>query len=164
MNKEWESPRTNLSRPRLTLEMSVALERHIKAEEFSAVLKGMKSHKAPGPERLTHIFYAKLLSRLFGPFIAAYIALLQRKVFPKDFPKATIAMISKEGKDLACCSSYRPILLLNVDLKIVNKILANHLAPLLTNLIQPDQVGFIAAREAKDNIRRALNQNSLYWY
>lgn len=54
-----------------------------------------------------------------------------------------ISLINKTNKDLLDCSNYRPIVLLNSDLKIFTKILANRLFVWLTHLVQKYQVGFI---------------------
>ncbi|KAM9307750.1 interferon-induced very large GTPase 1-like [Gastrophryne carolinensis] len=53
--------------------------------------------------------------------------------------------------------SYRPISLLNADLKLYAKILANRLAPVVSQVVHLDQTGFVLAREARDNVVRALN-------
>lgn len=71
--------------------------------------------------------------------------------------QAHITLIPEEGKDLTSCQKYRPISLLNVDLKLFYKILASHLALKLTTLIHYDQVGFIPTREAKDSVTRVLD-------
>lgn len=66
-------------------------------------------------------------------------------------------MIPNPGKDHTLCSNYRPIALLNSDLKIFTKILANRLNNLLPSLIHKDQVGFIPLRQAGDSTRRATD-------
>lgn len=68
-----------------------------------------------------------------------------------------MTVLPKPNKDPLDCTSYRPISLLNTDLNIYAKILANHLRPLLHTLIGPEQVGFMPGREAKDNVIKALN-------
>lgn len=65
-------------------------------------------------------------------------------------------MIPKEGKDSTAPPSYHPISLLNVDIKILAKILANRLKHLMPGIVHPDQTGFIAGREARDNSLRAI--------
>lgn len=62
-----------------------------------------------------------------------------------------------EGKDPTSCSSYRPISLLNLDLKIFTRILANRLTTHIQGLVHLDQVGFIPHREAPDNTIKVLN-------
>lgn len=66
-------------------------------------------------------------------------------------------MIYKEGKDPTLCGSYRPISLLNVELKLYTKILATRLSNHLQKLIHLDQVGFIPTREARDSTTKVLN-------
>ena len=63
----------------------------------------------------------------------------------------------KKGKEPTNCSSYRPISLISLDVKILSKILANRLNGVISTLINPDQVGFIGKRYASDNIRRLIN-------
>ncbi|XP_044141468.1 keratin, type I cytoskeletal 13-like [Bufo gargarizans] len=67
-----------------------------------------------------------------------------------EMTKAGITIIPKEGKDPTTCSSYRPISLLNIDLKLLAKMLASRLQNLLPELIHPDQVGFVKGREAEE--------------
>ena len=66
-------------------------------------------------------------------------------------------VIHKDGKDPTKCQSYRPISLLNTDLRILTAILARRVNKITTEIIHPDQTGFIKGRYYGDNIRRLLN-------
>uniref|UniRef100_A0A8C5MBV1 Reverse transcriptase domain-containing protein n=1 Tax=Leptobrachium leishanense TaxID=445787 RepID=A0A8C5MBV1_9ANUR len=74
---------------------------------------------------------------------------------------ANIALIPKEGKDPTAVESYRPISLINYDVKVLAKVLAARLSPLLQLLVHPDQVGFVPNRQLYDNTRR--NVDLIWW-
>lgn len=69
---------------------------------------------------------------------------------------AHISVLPKEGKDPTVPQSYCPIFLLNVDIKILAKILANRLKYLMPHIIHPDQTGFITGHEDRDNSFTAI--------
>lgn len=47
--------------------------------------------------------------------------------------------------------------MLQIYYKLLTSILAKRLGKFITNIIHPDQTGFIAGRQLSDNIRRCLN-------
>lgn len=58
---------------------------------------------------------------------------------------------------LLLCSSYRPISLLNVNFKILSKVLALRLQTVLSPFIGLDQTGFMPGRQSFHNTRRLFN-------
>ena len=76
---------------------------------------------------------------------------------PPSLREANISLILKKGKCPEDCASYRPISLLNVDLKILSKVLARRLEGLLPIIVKEDQTGFVKGRNSYNNIRRLLN-------
>lgn len=143
--------------PTLSDEVRHSLESEITAEEFHVALAQTKPRKAPGPDGFTLTYYQSFVTFLTSHFVAAYNTLREGNPILEDSLRAFISLIPKEGKDLSRCGNYRPIALLNIDLKLFSKILSNRLISHIPHLIHLDQVGFVLMREARDNTARVFN-------
>ena len=74
-----------------------------------------------------------------------------------SFYEATITVIPKPDKDATKKENYRPISLMNVDAKILKKILANRIQKHIKKLIHHEQVGFILRIQGFFKIRKSIN-------
>ena len=66
-------------------------------------------------------------------------------------------MVSKSDKDTTKKQSYRPASLMNIDAKILNKIVANRIQQNIKRIIYHDQVDFIPGTQGFFNIRKSIN-------
>lgn len=143
--------------PTLNEEEVVMLSQPLTVDELTSALAGSPRGKAPGPDGFTNYYYKTFQAQLATHFVTAFNAILDNHAMPSDLLQASISVIPKPEKDPLLCASYRPISLLNCDLKLFTKILAERLGHVLQRIIPLDQVGFIRNREVQDNTTRTID-------
>ncbi|KAL1923271.1 uncharacterized protein VTP21DRAFT_8251 [Calcarisporiella thermophila] len=110
-----------------------------------------KENKSPCPDGLTAEFYqafdgefAPTLQRLFNEALTTDN--------PMDFSKkATIILNYKRKGDAESLSNWRPISLLNVDIKLLTRILVCRIQRTIMSIIYLDQCGFALGCQAQEN-------------
>eukprot|EP00253_Pinus_taeda_P014363 PITA_14363 len=120
-------------------------------EEVEAAMKSMGKDKSPGSDEWTvelflHFFdqigaeitevveESRLKGEIYKPFNSTFIALIPKKDDPESF------------------EDFRPISLCNYIYKIIAKVIANRLVPILSRNISMEQFGFLDGRQIHEAI------------
>lgn len=137
--------------------MARELDEPVKELEIRQIISTLKNNKSPGPDGYINKFYKAFTDMLSPLLLHTYHHALQSGTMAPSWREATIVVIHKDGKDPTKCQSYRPISLLNADLRILTAILARRVNKTIKEIIHLNQTGFIKGRFYGDSIKRLLN-------
>ena len=133
------------------------INRPITSNEIEAVVKNVPTNKSPGPHGFTGEFYQTLREELTPITLKLFQNIAEGGTLPNSLSKATITVIPRPDKDITKKENYRPISLMNMNAKILNKILANRIQQHIKRIIHHDQVGFIPEIQGFFNIHKSIS-------
>ena len=121
------------------------------------LIKNLPTNQSPRPDGFTGEFYQTFREELTLILLKLFQNTAEGGTLPNSFYEATITLIPKPDEDVTKKENYRPISLINIDAKILNKILANHIQQYRKRIINYDQVRFTLRMRGFFNICKSLS-------
>ena len=115
------------------------LGENVSNSEILKAIKDMNINKAPGLDGIPVEFYIKYWDIIKEEIVEIVKNIINGTLLNENQRKAIITLIPKDGGDLSVLKSWRPVSLICCDVKIVAKILAKRLKPLMYSLLSENQ-------------------------
>ena len=134
-----------LIKTKITKEHRQTLDAPLQDNEIEKAVFQLHRNKSPGIDGLPAEFYQEhwfLIKDLYLAFIRA----ISTRLIPKSKNTSIIKLIYKNKGEIFLLANYRPISLINVDIKILCKTLANRLIPILPDVIHTSQTAVYGRR------------------
>ena len=103
------------------------LNRPITSKVIESVTKNLPRNKSTGSDSYTGAFCQTFKDKLITIFLKLFPKKEEEGTLPKSFYKACIRVITKPDKNATRKENYRSIPLMNINAKILNKMLANQI-------------------------------------
>ena len=137
---------------RATTPDAVNISDNFSQREFAVALQHLKPGKAPGPDSICPelILHAgDTLKSWLRDFLSSC---LRRLKIPKIWRRALVVAIPKPAKPVGNPKSYRPIFLLCVPYKILERLIYARVEPLIDPLLPKEQAGFRFGKSTVDQV------------
>ncbi|XP_058741658.1 uncharacterized protein LOC131614046 [Vicia villosa] len=120
-------------------------------EEVVVVVFSINKDSAPGPDGFGAIFYQSYWDIIKEDVANVVLEFFQSGWILPGFNSNALVLIPKvKGDD--CLDLFRPITISNFKFKLISKILADRISPIMPYLISKEQRGFIQGRHIHDCI------------
>ena len=135
-----------LNLPKISESEQLLCETEITLDDLKESMLSMCDDKSPGNDGITrelyNFFWEDVGMLMYDSFMEAKV----KKELSVSQRQAIIKLLEKMDKDRRFLKNWRPISLLNIDVKILNKALANKLKKVLKTIVGANQTAYVMWR------------------
>ena len=135
-----------VSLPKLNENQTLKCEGTITECELLKALTSMYNEKSPGNDGITKEFYIKFWDVVKEPLCASIQQSFIAGKLSTSQKQAIMKLIEKKDRDKRFIKNWRPISLLNVDTKLISKVLASRLKSVISSIVNENQVAYVNNR------------------
>ena len=135
----------------------IELDSEITLNEVKCAVFSMKDNKAPGCDGLPIEFYKLHWEVLKDWLLDLFKYCYDMHILNPSARKGIISLLPKGDKNPFLLKNWRPLTLLNLDYKIIAKLLAARIKKTLHDIIDVQQTGFMEKRQISENIRKTMD-------
>lgn len=121
-------------------------------ECFDSLLS-MKDGKTPGNDGIPKEFYVQFWNELGKEMTSSFNYSYEKGLLSNSQRQVIVTLLEKTEKDVRYIENWRPISLINVDVKVCSKALADRMLNVLPKLIHPNQAAFVKGRNIEEPLR-----------
>ena len=134
---------------KLNIDDTNNLNKPFTEEEIEKAIRRMKNEKSPGKDGLTKEFYSTFMDPLKSELCELFNNMKLFNSTPDSMKNAIVKLLFKKG-DHRQLKNWRPVSLLNVDYKILNKVLTNRLSNYIGKIVPNEQKCGVKGRKITD--------------
>ena len=128
------------------------LNNYISEQEVREAIRDLNTDKSPGDDGITAEFYITFKLAIVPILTEVFNNIWLNDEMPSSMKNGIIQLIYKKKGTATNFKYWRPITLLNLDYKILTKILANRLKLCIVYLLNYNQSSGVKQRDILDNI------------
>ena len=129
----------------------------ISETEILEAINSLRKSKSPGSDGLTAEFYMHFKDYLVPNLKILYDECFRRKILPPSLYSGIVSQIYKGEGSKNERKNWRPLTMLNVDYKILTKILNKRLSTVMSKIVHPDQTCSVPGRDIRDGVSNIHN-------
>jgi hypothetical protein len=122
-----------------------------------AVIKSLPTNKGPVPDGFSADLYQTFKEDLIPILFTLFGKIETKETLPYSFGETTVTLITQPLKDPTKKENFRTISLMNINAKILNKILTYRIQEHIKMIIHHDELGFIPGVQGWFNILKSIN-------